>query len=110
MSEARTGLTPSDRPIGETHKVTITVDKSPKVSRDPVEISASKGEQVSWECPDSKSGFTVNFPQGSPFASSSFDQNRPFSGPVKQGAELKTYKYNVTVDGNTLDPGLTVKG
>jgi plastocyanin len=91
---------------GQTVTVTINPTNPPTVSPDPAEISKSKGDQVDWECPQCTNGFSVHFPQGTPFASSSFSNSNPNSGRAQNSAATGTYHYTVTVGGNTADPGV----
>jgi plastocyanin len=92
---------------GTTVTVTITPSNPPTVSPDPAEISKSHGDQVEWVCPQCTNGFSVHFPQGTPFMSSSFDQTHPSSGHAQSNAQAgTTYHYTVTVGGNTADPGV----
>ena len=92
----------------KTATVTITPGTPPTVSPDPVEISKSGGDEVTWECPDCKSGFAVHFPKKSPFASHSFSNKSPKSGKVSAKAAEATYHYTVTVNGQTADPSVIV--
>ena len=92
----------------KTVTVTITAGTPPTVSPDPVEISKSAGDVVMWECPDCTAGFTVHFPQKSPFASKSFSNKNPNSGKVSAKAAKGTYHYTVTVNGQTADPSVIV--
>jgi plastocyanin len=98
------------RPVtqGQGHTVTVTITPTnpPTVSPDPAEISKSHGDQVEWECPQCTSGFSVHFPQGTPFASSSFSNSNASSGRAQNSAATGTYNYTVTVAGNTADPGV----
>lgn len=92
----------------KTVMVTITPANPPTVSPDPAEISKSEGDQVEWTCPDCTSGFTVHFPNGTPFSSSSFDQSHAASGRATANAATGLYHYAVTVNGHTADPGVRV--
>jgi plastocyanin len=92
---------------GTTVTVTITTSNPPTVSPDPAEISKSNGDQVEWVCPQCTNGFAVHFPQGTPFADSSFDQSHASSGRAQSNAQAgTTYHYTVTVGGNSADPGV----
>lgn len=96
--------------MGSTMTVTIAPGNPPTVSPSSVEISKEAGDQVSWTCPNcGTSGFSVHFPNGTPFASMSFDQQNARSGAVAARANPDTYHYTVTVNGNTLDPSVIVK-
>jgi plastocyanin len=90
----------------KTVTVTITPGTPPTVSPDPVEISKSAGDEVTWECPDCKAGFAVHFPKKSPFASHSYSNKSPKSGKASAKAAVGTYHYTVTVNGHTADPGV----
>lgn len=98
-----------------TKVVTITPGNPPSVSDESVTIHRSQNEQVRWECADCSSGFQVNFADGSPFEDPSFDtsktkdKGRAASGRARANADLKQYKYSVTVDGKTLDPVLILQ-
>lgn len=93
----------------KTVTVTIKPGSPISVSPDPAVISKSEGDQVDWVCPACTSGFSIHFPQGTPFASMSFNQKNPKSGKVRAGAAQGLYHYSVTVNGHTLDPGVQVK-
>jgi hypothetical protein len=91
---------------GKTVTVTITPGSPITVSPDPAIISKSNGDQVDWVCPKCTSGFKIHFPKGSPFTSSDFGPSNAASGKAKANAALKTYPYSVTVNGQTIDPGV----
>ncbi len=90
----------------KTVTVTITPANPPTVSPDPANISKGAGDQVEWTCPDCTSGFSIHFPQGSPFSSGSFSNSHAQSGPARSNADTKLYHYTVTVGGHTSDPGV----
>lgn len=80
--------------------ITVTPPKQP--------VKKNKVDEVVWHCAGNCS-FSVDFPpNNSPFNDYHFDQGKSNSGPVKDGAKLGEYKYNVTVGSDTLDPHIIV--
>ncbi len=104
--------TPSLGPIKEPKckKVTITlVNGEIKCSPDPFDVSKSLREDrlIFWQR-QPHGPFSVDFNNnGTPFYESHFDQDNPCSGLVRRDVPdgSTIYKYTVTVDGHSLDPG-----
>lgn len=71
-----------------------------------LDVYRNNNDQVQWTS-DSGCSFSVDFPNGSPFSASHFDNNHPNSGPVDPNAQ-GTYQYNVTVGNSQADPQIIV--
>ena len=89
----------------KTVTITITPGTHPTASPDPASISKSNGDQVEWTCPNCTSGFTIGFPNGSPFSSGSFSNTHAQSGPANRTG---LFPYTITAGGRTSDPGVQV--
>ncbi len=80
----------------------------PTVDKDPVTIDRTQGGdyvEIVWV---SSKTFSVTFPNGSPFSQSTFNNANNNSGTITSTAS-GTYKYNVTVNGQVLDPQVIVR-
>jgi hypothetical protein len=98
---------PETNPNGQHTKIK---KHPPGVSRDPVPIT--KREEVVWDPPDGGGDFKVHF-DDSPFEERDFDASHNHSGaPVVDvpPGETRRFKYSVTVDGETEDPIVVVRG
>src|SRR5262245_57158192 len=94
-----------------TQVVHITDDKG-QVDKDPVTLHKKLKEEVAWHA--DKADSTIDFTDGSPFSGPvSFPVPKGKSvpsGPVRDDAELKTYKYTVTgPSGPPNDPGVIIQ-
>jgi hypothetical protein len=78
---------------------------SVKVDKDKVDLSISGKDHMKWK---SKEDWLVVFPDGSPFEDWFFHQGNSNSGPIREGAEEREYKYIVAINGALLDPGVVI--
>ncbi len=80
--------------------ITVTPPKQP--------VKKNNIDEVEWHCA-TNCDFSVDFdPNDSPFAGCHFDRTNNHSGPVKEDAGFREYKYNVRVGSDTLDPHIIV--
>ncbi len=90
--------------------VRVTDDQG-HVDQEDVDISISAGEQVTWSA-DTKTVIVFNKPEGSPFSDKTFQVpagGSIASGPARQDAEKKKYKYTVVGQGGSNDPGVIIQ-
>jgi hypothetical protein len=90
----------------------IMIDPGPPINVIPGEAPVYKNgvDEAEWKC-KGDCDFTVVFERGSPFEGTEFGNNRRNSGLVRRDVkEGDTFKYNVTVGNETLDPIIIVKG
>ena len=80
----------------------------PTVAKDPIIIDRTQGGdnlEIEWLC---SQAFSVSFPNGSPFQQQNFNNANNYSGAITANAS-GTYKYNVEVNGQVLDPQVIVR-
>lgn len=97
---------PSLRPVAVT--ITYVAGVGPTVDQDPIVIDRNQGGnyiEIEWLCQQT---FSVSFPNGSPFQQQSFNNRSSYSGAITANAS-GTYKYNVEVNGQILDPQVIVR-
>lgn len=80
------------------------------VDQEDVSISISTEEEVIWSA-DKKSVVVFNTPDGSPFHQHTFPVpagGSVSSGPARDDAQNKRYKYTVVGEGGSNDPGVII--
>jgi hypothetical protein len=88
------------------HHYMLEISFGPRVP-DPVTLSKKGQDIITWECAFDPN-WIVDFGTDSPFKNSVFNQNNPTSGPVRNEAALKYFKYTVTAGRASQDPGVIV--
>ena len=81
----------------------------PSVDQDDIVLDRRLGEEVQWNCDHPEKAFRVVFTDGSPFASSTFDEKNNSSGPIQINAKSRAYKYSVEIDGKVYDPRVIIQ-
>lgn len=96
------------------HYRTITVNiisvpgATPSVDVEPSTVSKGHKDIIRWRCDDDPN-WRVEFGADSPFHRSAFDRAHDCSGPARDTAQEKRYKYSVTAGGGIADPGTIVE-
>ena len=97
----------------QVHKDVHIVSDNGQVDQNDVDISKLAADEVTWFAHNQEEGATIEFSSadGSPFNDSVFRVpigGSVSSGPAKDGAKPKRYKYTVTGPAGQNDPGVII--
>jgi hypothetical protein len=108
-------MSATPQPSGSTVPVPVNINHttgaSPSVDNFSVVIDRAQGGdnlEIVWLCNAPGKTFYICFPKGSPFQQSHFGNGNSHSGKILPSAS-GTYKYNVEIEGQILDPQVIVR-